>query len=120
MLGNVWEWVSTSEAEKDAGRKFVLRGGSYLDTLDGKKNHKVRATTRMTNDDDAGSDNLGFRCALDADIDSTTLNKRKKQARGKLKKAISKAKAEAAKQEAEVAKQAGKSAAAAADSHTEL
>lgn len=46
MLGNAWEWVS--DEFKDNGRetKYVLRGGSYIDTADGKHNHKVTVTTR--------------------------------------------------------------------------
>eukprot|EP00050_Salpingoeca_kvevrii_P014289 m.34530 g.34530 ORF g.34530 m.34530 type:complete len:324 (-) comp5672_c0_seq2:184-1155(-) len=76
MVGNVWEWTSTfyvNPAElvhklkqgqnPEPETKYVLRGGSYLDTFDGSANHKLRVTTRMGNEPDAGSDNLGFRCA---------------------------------------------------------
>lgn len=63
MLGNAWEWVSDEFKEKGRERKYVLRGGSYIDTVDGKNNHKVTVTTRMGNTADAGSDNITFRCA---------------------------------------------------------
>jgi len=71
MVGNVWEWVADKYkplAEERSHRKkeetkYVLRGGSYLDSLDGKFNHRTRVTTRMGNTPDSGSDNLGFRCA---------------------------------------------------------
>eukprot|EP00808_Paulinella_micropora_P015034 g65037.t1 len=70
MLGNVWEWTTTLDKAFQNEKKYVLRGGSYLDTLDGKRNHLVRVTTRMSNTPDAGSDNLGFRCALDEGVDA--------------------------------------------------
>ena len=51
MVGNVWEWTSsrydgldgTAETEHT---KYVLRGGSYIDSKDGSFNHHVRVTTR--------------------------------------------------------------------------
>ena len=46
MLGNAWEWVSDEFKEKGRETKYVLRGGSYIDTADGKHNHKVTVTTR--------------------------------------------------------------------------
>ena len=51
MLGNAWEWVLdefTQGGVPDGGlhKNYVLRGGSYLDTADGKYNHKVTVTTR--------------------------------------------------------------------------
>nr|BAJ83908.1 sulfatase modifying factor 2 [Hemicentrotus pulcherrimus] len=78
MIGNVWEWTSTKfsatpsakddapspEEENPSQVRFVLRGGSYIDSKDGKFNHATRVTTRMGNEADAGSDNLGFRCAV--------------------------------------------------------
>ena len=42
--------------------QFVLKGGSFIDSVDGNVNHKVTATTRMGNTADAGSNNIGFRC----------------------------------------------------------
>lgn len=46
MLGNAWEWVSDEFKDKGREKKYVLRGGSYIDTADGKHNHKVTVTTR--------------------------------------------------------------------------
>ncbi|XP_070560402.1 inactive C-alpha-formylglycine-generating enzyme 2-like [Ptychodera flava] len=74
MVGNLWEWTSTKfqgnrppGAESDPNAMYTLRGGSYIDTQDGSSNHVARVTTRMGNTADAGSDNLGFRCASNAD-----------------------------------------------------
>jgi len=61
MLGNVWEWCEGGEKEKRP-----LRGGSYVDTLDGSHNHPLRVWTRMENSPDSGSHNTGFRCASGA------------------------------------------------------
>ena len=57
-VGNVWEWV-----EGGTDEKRILRGGSYVDTLDGRVNHALRVTTRMEQTADSGSHNTGFRCA---------------------------------------------------------
>ncbi|XP_071805052.1 inactive C-alpha-formylglycine-generating enzyme 2-like [Asterias amurensis] len=70
MVGNVWEWTSSrfdgssEDTEETEGTKYTLRGGSYIDSKDGSFNHQVRVTTRTGNTPDAGSDNLGFRCAM--------------------------------------------------------
>lgn len=69
MLGNAWEWVSDRFEDKGQEIKYVLRGGSYIDTANGKNNHKVTVTTRMGNTADAGSDNIMFRCARRASKD---------------------------------------------------
>ncbi|XP_072047471.1 inactive C-alpha-formylglycine-generating enzyme 2-like [Amphiura filiformis] len=69
MVGNTWEWTSTrfetaqTSPADDPNSTYVLRGGSYIDSKDGKFNHQLRVSTRMSNTADAGSDNLGFRCA---------------------------------------------------------
>ncbi|KAI4814213.1 hypothetical protein KUCAC02_003416 [Chaenocephalus aceratus] len=46
MMGNTWEWTSTPFPA--AQPHFVLRGGSWIDTLDGSANHKARITTSLT------------------------------------------------------------------------
>jgi formylglycine-generating enzyme required for sulfatase activity len=69
MLGNVWEWTNDLFAAPPNPRgpppeqQFVLKGGSYLDSVDGTANHKVTAATRMGNTADSGGGNTGFRCA---------------------------------------------------------
>ena len=60
-LGNVWEWVDGGDAEKRP-----MRGGSFVDTVDGAYNHALRCSTRMDQSADSGSHNTGFRCASDA------------------------------------------------------
>uniref|UniRef100_A0A8C5NWQ6 Inactive C-alpha-formylglycine-generating enzyme 2 n=1 Tax=Jaculus jaculus TaxID=51337 RepID=A0A8C5NWQ6_JACJA len=62
LMGNVWEW--TASPYQAAGQDMrVLRGASWIDTVDGSANHRARVTTRMGNTPDSASDNLGFRCA---------------------------------------------------------
>ena len=41
----------------------MLRGGSFIDSVDGKFNHIVYVSTRHINSEDAGASNIGFRCA---------------------------------------------------------
>jgi len=63
MLGNVWEWTSSQfKTQNPKDKHFVLKGGSFVDSIDGSVNHKVTATTRMGNDAESGSVNTGFRC----------------------------------------------------------
>lgn len=57
MLGNVWEWC---QGGKNEARP--LRGGSFVDSIDGRFNHALRVWTRMENTADSGSVNTGFRC----------------------------------------------------------
>lgn len=59
-LGNVWEWCAGGTPEKRP-----LRGGSFVDTVDGKHNHALRCATRMDQTADSGGHNTGFRCARD-------------------------------------------------------
>ncbi|KAA8578529.1 hypothetical protein FQN60_000653 [Etheostoma spectabile] len=74
MMGNTWEWTSTPFPA--AQPTYVLRGGSWIDTVDGSANHKARITTRMGNTPDSASDNLGFRCAAgDGQIQGKTKDK---------------------------------------------
>ncbi|XP_029468151.1 inactive C-alpha-formylglycine-generating enzyme 2 isoform X2 [Rhinatrema bivittatum] len=69
MLGNAWEWTSSEYItpgrvqRQGAQKMYVLRGASWIDTVDGSANHKARVTTRMGNTPDSASDNLSFRCA---------------------------------------------------------
>lgn len=59
-IGNTWEWTASPwPLAKD---QYTLRGGSFIDTLDGSKNHKLDVTTAMGNSADSGGPNTGFRC----------------------------------------------------------
>ena len=58
MVGNVWEWTADGTKEQK-----VLRGGSFVDTVEGTYNHAIRVSTRMDQTADSGSLNTGFRCA---------------------------------------------------------
>ena len=44
MVGNVWEWTAGGTPQKRA-----LRGGSYVDSLEGTFNHAIKVSTRMEN-----------------------------------------------------------------------
>ena len=58
MVGNVWEWADGgNEKEKP------IRGGSYIDTIDGEYNHALRVSSRQMVSPDSGGGNSGFRCA---------------------------------------------------------
>ena len=57
MLGNVWEWVTGGTKDQR-----ISRGGSYIDTVDGKHNHPVLVSTKNHNSGDSTSSNSGFRC----------------------------------------------------------
>lgn len=41
----------------------ALRGGSFIDSLDGSFNHAVRVSTKQVNSGDSSASNVGFRCA---------------------------------------------------------
>lgn len=60
MLGNVWEWVQGGDDQKR-----ILRGGSFIDSIDGRFNHAVLVSTRHLNSGDSSASNSGFRCASD-------------------------------------------------------
>merc|ERR1712039_400346 len=71
-VGNVWEWTSDyfptknqqqAQQGKPEERQWVLKGESFIDSIDGKWNHKATVVTRMGNTADSGSYNTGFRCA---------------------------------------------------------
>lgn len=60
MLGNVWEWVKGGD-----DKRRILRGGSFIDSIDGRFNHAVMVSTRQLNSADSSASNVGFRCAAD-------------------------------------------------------
>eukprot|EP00605_Chrysophyceae_sp_TOSAG23-4_P002121 GSChrysophyteH1.ASY1.ANO1.2347.1 assembled CDS len=57
LVGNVWEWALGGTYERR-----VLRGASYVDSLDGRFNHLASVSTRQTNTGDSAASNAGFRC----------------------------------------------------------
>ena len=64
MVGNVWEWTDTKGPTGEGGVvNRVLRGASFVDSVDGKFNHKVGVNARMSNSEDSASSNTGVRCA---------------------------------------------------------
>lgn len=65
MVGNVWEWTSDywPNQRNPQEMQVTLKGGSFIDSIDGSFNHKATVVTRMGNTADSGSYNTGFRCA---------------------------------------------------------
>lgn len=66
MIGNTWEWTASPwlapRRSKEEQQQYTLRGGSFIDSLDGAVNHKLDATTAMGNSPDSAGPNTGFRC----------------------------------------------------------
>jgi hypothetical protein len=58
MTGNVWEWM---RGGKHKAR--IVRGGSYVDTVDGSSNHAATLGARSTIHGTTTTGNVGFRCA---------------------------------------------------------
>uniref|UniRef100_A0A7S1BB97 Sulfatase-modifying factor enzyme-like domain-containing protein n=1 Tax=Corethron hystrix TaxID=216773 RepID=A0A7S1BB97_9STRA len=58
MAGNVWEWQRGGKH-----KERIVRGGSYVDTLDGSINHAITLGSRSTVHGTTSSGNVGFRCA---------------------------------------------------------
>ncbi|GKY90836.1 hypothetical protein MPSEU_000056400 [Mayamaea pseudoterrestris] len=58
MTGNVWEWM---RGGKHKAR--IVRGGSYVDSLDGSFNHAATLGARATLHGTTTAGNVGFRCA---------------------------------------------------------
>jgi formylglycine-generating enzyme required for sulfatase activity len=58
MSGNVWEWM---RGGKHKAR--IVRGGSYVDSLDGSFNHAATLGARSTLHGTTSTGNVGFRCA---------------------------------------------------------
>ena len=78
MVGNVWEWTATEDISKQG--QYVLRGGSFLDSVDGTFNHPASINTRMTNSPDSASSNTAVRCVKDVANDGK--GKRRKRKKG--------------------------------------
>lgn len=58
MTGNVWEWVRGGKH-----KSRIVRGGSYVDSLDGSFNHAATLGARATLHGTTTTGNVGFRCA---------------------------------------------------------
>ena len=58
MTGNVWEWMRGGKH-----KTRIVRGGSYVDTLDGSFNHAATLGARSTLHGTTSTGNVGFRCA---------------------------------------------------------
>ena len=58
MTGNVWEWQRGGK-HKDR----IVRGGSFVDSLDGSTNHAATLGARATLHGTTTTSNVGFRCA---------------------------------------------------------
>ncbi|KAG7343026.1 sulfatase-modifying factor [Nitzschia inconspicua] len=58
MTGNVWEW---QRGGKHKAR--IVRGGSFVDSLDGSFNHAATLGARSTVHGTTTTANIGFRCA---------------------------------------------------------
>ncbi len=58
MTGNVWEWMRGGKH-----KSRIVRGGSYVDSLDGSLNHAATLGARATLHGTTTTGNVGFRCA---------------------------------------------------------
>jgi formylglycine-generating enzyme required for sulfatase activity len=58
MTGNVWEWMRGGKH-----KQRIVRGGSYVDSLDGSFNHAATLGARATIHGTTTTGNVGFRCA---------------------------------------------------------
>lgn len=52
MLGNAWEWTSTVYTEprktvNNKDKRYVAKGGSFIDSRDGKFNNEARCAARL-------------------------------------------------------------------------
>ena len=57
MTGNVWEWMRGGKH-----KSRIVRGGSYVDSLDGSFNHAATLGARATLHGTTTTGNVGFRC----------------------------------------------------------
>ena len=60
MTGNVWEWMRGGKH-----KNRIVRGGSYVDSLDGSFNHAATLGARATLHGTTTTGNVGFRCVKD-------------------------------------------------------
>eukprot|EP00930_Biecheleria_cincta_P031611 TRINITY_DN2193_c6_g1_i1.p1 TRINITY_DN2193_c6_g1~~TRINITY_DN2193_c6_g1_i1.p1 ORF type:complete len:383 (-),score=101.41 TRINITY_DN2193_c6_g1_i1:18-1166(-) len=69
MVGNTWEWTQDpmppprqQQQQQQQEEQFVLKGASFVDSIDGSFNHKATVVSRMGNAAADGGYNSGFRC----------------------------------------------------------
>jgi len=60
-IGNVWEWMRGGKH-----KSRIVKGASYVDTLDGSYNHAATLGARATLHGTTTTGNVGFRCAKSA------------------------------------------------------
>ncbi|RUS88737.1 hypothetical protein EGW08_003552 [Elysia chlorotica] len=71
LIGNVWEWTSSAYVERMVApplqsRMVALKGGSFVDSVNGRVNMAVRCGQRVGQKQDYTAANVGFRCAKSA------------------------------------------------------
>ncbi|KAL8564448.1 hypothetical protein ACOMHN_017590 [Nucella lapillus] len=71
MIGNTWEWTFSRYFERLISRELqghmhVVKGGSFVDSVDGKANLAVRNGQRSGQAPDYTASNIGFRCVRSA------------------------------------------------------
>ncbi|KAK3800351.1 hypothetical protein RRG08_052737 [Elysia crispata] len=71
LIGNVWEWTSSAYVERMVAphlqsRMVALKGGSFVDSVNGRVNLAVRCGQRIGQKQDYTAANVGFRCAKSA------------------------------------------------------
>jgi len=71
MVGNTWEWTQDpmppprqqqQQQQQQQEEQFILKGASFVDSIDGSFNHKATVVSRMGNAAADGGHNTGFRC----------------------------------------------------------
>jgi formylglycine-generating enzyme required for sulfatase activity len=110
MLGNVWEWANGGTPDKRP-----LRGGSFIDSINGEFNHATMVSTRQMNSGDSGSVNTGFRCVFGGPLnlaidqrDTQIAEQLLKETDGKIKKRQAEQRAEKKRLKEEEDKKNGK------------
>jgi len=72
LTGNVWEWMRGGRH-----KQRIVRGGSYVDSLDGSFNHAATLGARATTHGTTTTGNIGFRCAKSPQIQMEMVNMHK-------------------------------------------